>query len=185
MAESDVEEILEAIRDSGTSSVIPDNEIETILTYMLNSESFSGRTHSRVAELLKEITNQGGGGGNPNSIQTVNGTLDNPWGDLNYSELVDAIGDHNASATISFNASALGAGTFVNYLYSDAGTGDLSLEIAKYSETVHAGVRVGWGSSGALTNAYMDRNGTLQDMSSYASLLTTHLTVIWHPLPNG
>lgn len=41
------------------------------------------------------------GGGNPNHVETITGTLENPWGDLSYTSLVHAIQSKEVTTLLS------------------------------------------------------------------------------------
>lgn len=119
---------------------------------------------------------------NPNSVQTVTGTLENPWGDIDYAELRDAMYAHNASAYLDINASALGFGVISSrpsateeYIYTNGAT----LTGTVQNSTAFS---VAWNSEG-FNDGRMLAGGNIVDLSSYKDALTTTLTVIWHPLP--
>lgn len=130
----------------------------------------------------------GGGGGNPNTIQTVTGTLASPWGEINFEELYAAIANKNATATMTIDASALGFGNVIaklsasnvteNFIYSNGAmfSGD------EPNFTVSAFNLSWWRSDGELDMAYMYSNNTINSIKSYANSLPTSLEIIWHPL---
>ena len=125
----------------------------------------------------------GGGGSNSNSIQVITGTADSIFADVDYSKLCQAIYNNNATALCESDGSVLGAGVTKFYfkcnnsseLYADGGSvGSLdNITMAFY---------VGFDSSGTLANYKMGQNGTVTDLISYASLIPTTLTIIWHPI---
>lgn len=129
----------------------------------------------------------GGGGGNPNSVQTITGTLDDPWGDVDYDELSEALQSGNATAIIEADATALGFGTItqpvqktvgINNLYSDGAAIDVSSSNAT-ANTLE------WGNTtGNIAKFAIYAGGTITDALAYASLVPTELTIIWHPLPS-
>ena len=117
---------------------------------------------------------------NPVRSQVVVGTLENPFGGLNYSELEDAIASREATAILmyEFNGSAgqmfldsLGNG----YIYGSAA--GIRADIAS-SEAVN----ISWSNNGSFQYARAIMGGNIVDMSAYAPSITSYLRVIWHPL---
>lgn len=137
---------------------------------------------------INPVTGESMGGGNPNSVQVIEGTLANPFGDVDINELMDALyvgadqtGD--AHAIIAGDAAVLGFGLLqqpvycMNYrLRSTAGDinedGSLCNEIYWYLDGEQLAI-----------HAYIEQNGTLTNIASYASQIPTTLTIYWHPMP--
>lgn len=122
----------------------------------------------------------GGGGGNPNTEQTVTGTLANPWGDIDPVELTSAIGTRDADASITIDASALGAGTVYGRL---GATNHLYVTGANLTDSTMA-YEVIYDLVGVLYSAKMLSGGQVVDISQYASVLPATIVVVWHPLPD-
>lgn len=124
----------------------------------------------------------GGGGGNPNYVQTITGTLDNPFGDVNYSVLASNLYSKSASAYLDIDASALGFGVISSRPSASEQqiyTNGASLRTAVQDSTAF---EVAWNSEGFI-DGRMLAGGNVVDLSSYKNALTTTLTIIWHPLP--
>ena len=129
----------------------------------------------------------GSGGGNPNTVKTITGTVASPWGNIDTSELYTAIANGNATAKIIIDGSAVGAGNieaFFNarndFIFFNGGnigsTGEYATRVGAYVVSYNA-------INGELMTMDMAQNGTVASMVSYASMLPTSLTVIYHPLP--
>ena len=133
---------------------------------------------TREEMYLAEIAANGGGGsgGNPNSVQTITGTAANPWGDVDYAELAEAISNNNASATIGYE---LGD----TILYPRPMVANSS---SLWASMLNSGADGGWtafyNSSGAITSLKALVSGSPVDYISYAPFVTSTLTIIWHPL---
>ena len=134
--------------------------------------------------IARALGSGGGGGGNPNTVQTVTGTLANPWGDIDVSKLFTDLENEEATAYLTIDASALGAGTIPTVLK----TGSSNI----YASGANIGIALSDTSAyyiiwyqGTLTDARMLSGGNVVDISSYASVITTSLTVVWHPLPSA
>lgn len=116
---------------------------------------------------------------NPNYTQTITGTAAAPFGDVDFDTLRTAIYGRNATAFIVADGSAIGATTIRQYLTaSDTLVGANG---AGLSESTSVAYEIGWSSSG-LSAFLMENNGTVTDVSSYASAIPTTLTIYWHPL---
>ena len=132
--------------------------------------------------IARALSSGGGGGGNPNTVQTATGTLANPWESINISELATAIENKEATAYIDINASALGAGTISAKM--SANTTSERLWVSGSNNTISSAYYIEWTTAGNIDEAKMLSGGNVVDISSYASVITTSLTVVWHPLPN-
>lgn len=133
-------------------------------------------------------TKAGGGGGNPNYVETITGTLANPWGDKEYAGLIADI-DSNAVTAImvatvpggggtslpfslvTIDSSIRGSGAFYNYTNLDG-------------PSLNEAFAVTWDDDGTLHYAVITQGGADTDITAYASLATTTLTIIHHPLPD-
>lgn len=120
----------------------------------------------------------GGGGGNPNYIETIEGTLANPWGEYSYSELVSAINNHEISCELVFQPSDHSTGHLFYYGSGIAGWG----YVVGTTNTV-----------GTLYRVLYKTNGTLNVAKIFTSFnehieidpsTPCTLTIIHHPLPN-
>ena len=63
------------------------------------SETPENTNMNILNQFLDELSE---GNSNPNYIETVEGTLDNPWGSIDYHGLVTACAANNANATLVF-----------------------------------------------------------------------------------
>ena len=135
--------------------------------------------------LAKQLAGSGGGGGggNPNTVQTITGTLANPWGDVDPDELGAKLESLDASANITIDASALGAGEINSRMNGNSvSVYTNGASIPSDSASDATAYVVSW-LHGSLTIAKMLSGGNIVNISPYASMLTTSITIIWHPLP--
>ena len=124
-------------------------------------------------------------GGNPNYVETITGTLAEPWGNVNYASLIDGINDGSITAEIiasipngpsldfalrvsSDNAALRGSGAFYNV--SD-------------TVTLNEAFAVSWYPNATLGYAVITQGGVDMNITEYAALAITTLTIIHHPLP--
>lgn len=131
----------------------------------------------------------GGGGGNPNSIQTITGNFNNPFGSIDKARLAEAIVLHNASAKIFFDTSALGVpGIYSQWLSAD-GDYNFYLNGAEiYAELSNSqAYSVVWTESSgySLVLANMLMGGVITETINYADYIPTTLEIYWHPMPSG
>jgi hypothetical protein len=137
----------------------------------------------------------GGGGGNPNTVQTITGTLAEPFGDFDKGEeLHTAIGNGNASAKIVLDISALqmGLNTLWGWLYQGADNEHYYSFYTSEASFGTEGLTFGFFASiffpldsGEYTPQLLGQVGAdYLDLTEYASIIPTTLTIIWHPLPD-
>ena len=123
----------------------------------------------------------GGGGGNPNYVQTITGTAANPCVGINANSLHNALLDNNASAIITLTNANLGV--FVKMPITTAGQ---TLVASKIDSGNMSGFDASWYATGDEATArslVMINNGQTTDGTAYASMLTSELVITWHPLP--
>lgn len=134
---------------------------------------------------INPVTGESMGGGNPNSVQVITGTLANPFGDVNLAELITAFNTGGASIFIAIDATVIGQGVFPDAPMN--WTSDYGLSITgvtgNTSELLRAAL-INWSSiDGTLTYAVMYTGASGTDIESYASQMPTTLTIYWHPMP--
>lgn len=126
----------------------------------------------------------------PNTVETITGTVANPWGDTDTEVLQAAVENGNATAIISCDATAIGYGTF-SAILSPFNTNYLEF-IAIYGANHSVS---GWISisltysitNGALNRAYVLAGGASEvtGLTDYAAYVTTVLTIYHHPMPEA
>lgn len=154
---------------------------------------------------IVEILEGGGGGGNPNRVETITGTLADPWGEVDLNELYASLftlgegsthATPSATAYIFIDASALHYGSVYLFLTAQS-PGSLTPTFrANGSDIAGAGgiaTDVYWyANDGALSDAYLgtidisddEGSGSVINLYQYAEYIPTTLTIIWHPLPD-
>lgn len=136
--------------------------------------------------LLAKALN-GGGGGNPNTIQVINATLENPWGSIELAKQYQtAYKSGGASAILEFDATALGFGVLSNPIDDSSFQGCYcSTDGGGEPDGNSLGFEVRFATGGSVGNAmkaFLVQNGTVTDMLPYASMIPTKLTIYWHPM---
>lgn len=131
------------------------------------------------------------GGGNPNYVQTITGTVAAPTGEDDsgnlFASISEAVFNKNATAKMSIT---VGQQTGWAYLL---GSNNGAL-LQGYASLVNANsfltMKVVWNLAGGNITvgdfeSIQGANGSYQvnDLKSMASMCTTELTIIWHPLP--
>lgn len=123
----------------------------------------------------------GGGGGNPNYVQTITATAENPCVGINANSLYVALLANNASAKITLTNTNLGF--FVQMPISTRGT---SLIASQINSDGMSGFEALWdagASEATASRLVMINNGQTVDATAYASMITSELVITWHPLP--
>lgn len=147
-------------------------------------------TYETKGEMCNKVTVnvEGGGGENPNYVQTVTGTLRNPWGnvgDIDIKELSTAITPRikEATAYIDIDATALNFGHIYSILtnYSLQKIAAQGADIASTVDKSNAFTSE-WSNNGVLLSANAFAGGNIMDLLSYADSLPTTLTIVWHSL---
>lgn len=125
--------------------------------------------------------------GNPNSVEMVEGTLANPWGDA-FDDFKEAAmtNIYGVSAELAVDATAMGMGTvYLNWDRNSSGgtqfssaTLDATLADGRAARVLYTGL-----DGTTLNRALILMGGSIVDMSTYASALPTTLTIVYHPLP--
>lgn len=135
---------------------------------------------TRMERYLDYIAENGGGGGNPNTQQTITGTVANPWGNVSYSKLVAALYRNDAHATIAFDFN----GTDVKVLLTSTGS-NVYGSAATMGDDVAGSLSVvlSWSAIGEIAFAEAIMGGQIQDLISYTPGLTSYLNIYWHPMP--
>lgn len=129
----------------------------------------------------------GGGGSSVNSVVTVTGTVAEPFGSIDPAELHTAITSNNATALMEIDATAIG---YSNTLYLFAQPANRSfLDFQAVGGMSNSGCTCADASysktTGDLIAVAALTQGVYSLLTDYAALLTTTLTVIYHPLPDS
>ena len=152
---------------------------EKVLDYVMNSPGNSNR--AVLSGMLDES-----GGGNPNRVETYEGTVANLWNDIDRNELATALENHEVSIYLEIDASALNAGIITSRPFVDSTLGTIYTnggQVGPYVSLTSA-YQIAWDiTTGNVSHAYMHTNNNVIDISSYTDTLTTSMTIVWHPLP--
>lgn len=135
-----------------------------------------------------------GGGGNQNVETTINGTMEDPFGDYSISDLATGLLNGNMSASISFDGTPIGIpGTIFFPLLAAYSSKYIiygvqgSVASAKHdhgSAGITMSAVVYWHKDTGFEFAVMNVGGVDTDLSAYAPMIQTVLKLIYHPLPH-
>jgi len=137
------------------------------------------------AGILDKI--DGGGGGNPNYVETIEGTLANPWGGVDTLALHQSVRSGDATVKLGFDATELGFGPVEVLMSPFVPDAIVFSGVMLTGTNVQSWVAltINYELDGTLAIILVLRNGTVTNMSQYATNLSTVLTVIHHPLPDS
>lgn len=131
------------------------------------------------------------GGGNPNHVQTITGTVATPVGEEGspglFASISEAIFNKNATAKMSITA---GQQTGWTYLLGSNNGAQLQGYASIFSTNGFLTMRVVWKlvNGNIIVDTFESIQGTngsyqVTDLKSMAARCPTELTIIWHPLP--
>lgn len=163
--------------------LVDGTQLNTDLTTVANAIRAKTGTSGQLTFPSGFVSAIGGISVNQNHTETVTGTVANPWGGVNYTTLVNAIRENEASAIISIDATSLGIATpiFNHLLYNTSYQGLETNGASIVGSSMQAYVIV-WNAQGGVQSAQMQQpGGALTDLSTYASVIPTSITIKWHP----
>lgn len=183
------EALLNAIANGQESTIVPQSRNEFLLSEISKKQVPEFTPHTRIEALLMEVakTVAEGGGGNPNRVQTVTGTLAEPFGNVNFSELMSALSNGNATAVISFVFSGQNVELF---LKKSDGFDAINGTYCEITDSNYLGADVFWyptplDYSVGYARAVGSPTGQIVDLAAMTSGIESALTIIWHPLPEA
>lgn len=143
------------------------------------------------------------GSGNPNRVEVIEGTLDTAFGNMSLTELEElhsAVDNGNASAIITMDLSSIMGGDYylpLPLICGGAGE-NFSIEYSYISNSEIASLYACWWLRYDDSRPYLftfedayqvsgrwEDSIEPQDITSYASLIPTTLTIYWHPMPSA
>lgn len=123
----------------------------------------------------------GGGGSNPNTVQTVTGTMANPWGDVDFEAIRAALATGNASATMDIQSDVLNIHAT---LFLTADVNNITASCGYVDTTNYYAFTGIFPIGGTAPTLYLySKNAGYVDGSAYASIINSTLTITWHPMP--
>lgn len=125
---------------------------------------------------------------NPNSVETIIGTVANPWGNVNPAELAAEIAANNANAIAVWDATAIGLGESSAPLFLSNDLEYIYIRSARIgTSSDYDALDVAWSTvTGALNEAAVLTSSIgYMDIREYASAITTTITIIHHPIPEN
>ena len=148
-------------------------EMDTATFYMYDEENTQ----------WEEVASGGGGGGNTNSVQTITGTLENPWGDVDFAKLKAGLINGDADARLRFDATALGFEEYIQPITCYSNDSAFISSFAILTPYVMANEIVWDSTTGGLEIALVFTDDSVVDLVAYASLVPSTLYIFWHPMP--
>ena len=127
-----------------------------------------------------------GGGGNPNRVQTITGTVENPWGDMTSEEvnqLLYKVKSGDATVYITVDLSILGFEPFT--LGTDYNANEYRFIYSSVERETYFAGNITYDGLAELSGFYyLEENATeVTELTASAEFFPTTLTIIWHPLP--
>lgn len=173
-------------RTATGSGTIPDDPLTRVEMYLNKIATGDGDVPevplTRMEQYLAYIAENGsGGGGNPNTQQTIVGTAANPWGDVSYSELAAALANGDAHAVIRVQMGETGGRfSLISHdgITTYAGHASIGTTIVASSAA-----EFNWNENGSINYIRGMAGGQIQDYTAYAAGMQTGLTIYWHPMP--
>lgn len=138
---------------------------------------------SVLNSMLEEM--ESGSGGNSNYVETIEGTLANPWGSVDPAALYAQLQDGEVSVLLNITVPSEGRATFLPSPTSDWWWFSAVITYDPDSHVVTQAMYLEYLVSGELNLGYLYKDGTATDMSGLAARFPTILTIIHHPLPNS
>ena len=141
-----------------------------------------------------------GGGGNPNRVDVIQGTLANPFGSMTPDEVASLQADlrfGGASAILEVDGTPIGAALFSAAIFAYGAGEEIGAFLSFVEPTDVSCFAANWtiifGDSGAESYSLDDAayiSGTSEELTysplnAYASSLPTTLTIYWHPMPDS
>lgn len=119
------------------------------------------------------------GGGNPNYVETITGTLTNPWGEANFQELIDGILANELTVEMEVSSVLLSASINNGILFSLA-----IFDLPSDTDPIMGGsVMYSGADDGALTIA--KANFGTGSWVNLPSTMPCTVIIIHHPLPEN
>lgn len=137
---------------------------------------------SRIIDSMATNWPEGGGGGNPNLVETITGTFANPFGDYNIADLGTWLLNNEVSIVLKVTTQA-GVATIPLFSTSER---SITARFGYASDSELIVVSAYWISTGLdYCDMAQGANGSyvVESVKSMASQFPTVATIIWHPLP--
>ena len=181
-----LQHLYKAVSGQDTNKVNISKLLVDIHKALTGEDSANKNNWARIIDSMAENWS-GGGGGNPNYVQTITGTAMNPFGDGNrdyYSNLANAIQNKTATVIVHMGTAQI-LGMDIDMYIDSAGTATFHGRYAFLpSETNYMAFEAEWD---RLNETYylssVSKASGFVDGSAYAAMIQTVTTIIWHPLP--
>jgi hypothetical protein len=186
------EALLNAIANGQESTIVPQSRNEFLLSEISKKHVPEFTPHTRNEVLLMEVarTVAEGGGGNPNRVETITGTLAVPFGDMKtgFEIIAAAIVSGDVHAKIEFDFNGKHA-ILPFYAYAIGSSYVFHIDTCRVNaDASYSAISVVYYGDGTLESARQigtDTQGQVVDLSPYAPYVVSELTIYWHPLPEA
>lgn len=145
---------------------------------------------TRLEQYWAGILDKIEGGGNPNYVENIVGTLANPWGDVDIADVVDDCTQQMATIYLLADGTAIGLPEVeLNLQRGGITSTEVPFAVAaahtNNSDIYFNGFLVVFDiSTGTATAAVIQNDGDLTNLLPYTSQIPTALSIIHHPLPD-
>lgn len=156
---------------------------------MPNETNIPATPLTRLEQYWAGILEKIEGDGNPNYVETIKGTLANPWGDVDIVTLASQCLTNDATVYLLVDGTAIGMPEVELNLQRggiSAGIpfGAVGLHTTGDMIYLNGSIIIFKLSTGAVTTAIIHNDGAITDILPYASNISTTITIIHHPLPD-
>lgn len=134
------------------------------------------------------ITGTGSGGGNPNSVVTVTGTLANPFGSYSASALTAAVYNNEATMVLRFTDTAIRSAEIVMVSHPTAATTPMFVFAQMVNNNIIGAGSIRYKANGEIVPgqsrfAAQVSGEEAATVYAYDTTVETTLTIVFHPLP--
>lgn len=126
--------------------------------------------------------------GNPNYVETIEGTLANPWGNIDFATIANKCLSNDATMYLVAHGEEAGL-IEIEISLQRAGMVDdeIHFGVIRYDSSTNLGgaLAIYAGPTGNATEAVIEIGGVITDLLEMAEQIPTTLTIIHHPLPDS
>ena len=142
---------------------------------------------TELKALTKAIEEQGSSsGGNPNYVETIEGTMANPWGNIDFETIANKCLSNDATMYLFVHGEEAGRSDIeLSLQRAGMGSGEIPFGATRGNslEGLGGALAIYDGSTGNAIVTTIEIGGTVTDLSETAEQIPTTLTIVHHPLP--
>ena len=136
-----------------------------------------------VSYKLGQAAGGGGGGGNPNYVETITGTLANPWGDIDILDLGQKVMNNNATVFLEINDASHSVTPLQGLFIVDDVNVSAMFSFSMFFDESFSAISVVFLGGNFLNSVSIDGTAGSYTVDQIPSTTPTTLTIIHHPLP--